>query len=102
MPTSDDDIDIGLLQAGSLQFYHFCTKLKRYISHQIKQINKALDIVEQSKNKICEIYYNKFKQDMLSCLSKYNCTQNFNILSSYEFDANKIKNEFLNPFVVMG
>ena len=96
MITSDDEIDIGLLQAGSPQFDQFCAKLKRNIKHWIKQIDVGLVLIHRSKKKSFIIYYNKFKLDMLSCLSKCDRAWNFNSLCTYEYDAIKIKNDFHN------
>ena len=45
MPTSDDNIDIGLLQASSPQFDRFCSKLKLHINYWINQIDDVLVIV---------------------------------------------------------
>ena len=70
MPNSDDDIDIGLLQAGSPQFDCFYSKLKLHINYCIKKIDNVLVIVQKSKKKACEIYYNKFKENLSSYLSK--------------------------------
>ena len=96
MPTSDDEIDIGSCKAGSPQFDRFRSKLKLHINHWINQIDDALVIVQQSKKKACEIYYKRFKEDLSSYLSKCDRAWNFDALSSYEFYANKIKNEYLN------
>ena len=94
MSISEDETNIGLLQAGTPQFDDFSRKLKRNISQWISQIDAAIVIATQSRSDLYHRHYNDLKQDMVSCLSKCDRAWNFNSLSHYEFDAIRIKNEF--------
>ena len=61
MPLSEDETDIGLLQAGTPQFDYFYCKLKRSLNQWIGQIDAAIVTANCSRNKIYQRYYNNLK-----------------------------------------